>query len=101
DESLGGLDDLVLIERDDDVAELISALGDPMRPAPRHQGIGMMMRYRMEAVGIGIIGPGLQAATHQDHVLEAFGGDEAEPASRPRQERVEHPGAGIKDDIHP
>ena len=96
DQLLGGRHDLMLVERQDDVAELVDALGDAMGAAARHQRIGMVMGHGMQPVGIGIVGPGLQAAAHQDHVLEALGGDQAEPAAGARQQRVEHAGAGIE-----
>ena len=99
DQLFGGGRDLMLVERQHDVAELVDALGDAMGAAARHQRIGMMMGHRMQPVGIGIVGPGLQAAAHQDHVLEALGGDQAEPAPGARQQRVEHAGAGIEHDV--
>ena len=46
---------LVLVERDDDVAELIDALGDTVRAPARHERIGMMVRHGMEAIGVGIV----------------------------------------------
>ena len=96
DQRLGRGHDLMLVERQDDVAELVDALGDAMGAAARHQRIGVMMGHGMQPVGIGIVGPGLQAAAHQDHVLEALGGDQSEPAAGARQQRVEHAGAGIE-----
>ena len=99
DQRLRGGDDLMLVERQDDIAELVDALGDAMGAAARHQRIGMVMGHGMQPVGIGIVGPGLQAAAHQDHVLEALGGDQPEPAAGARQKRVEHAGAGIEHDV--
>ncbi len=99
DERLGRRAGLVLVERDHDVAELVDPLGDAMRAPPRHQRIGMMMGDRVEPIGIGIVGPGLQAAAHEDHILDALGRDEPEPAAGAREQRVEHAGAGVEHHI--
>ena len=96
DQLLRRLVHLVLVERQHDVAELVDALGDAVGAAARHQRIGMRVGDGMQPVGIGVVGPGLQPAPHQDHVLQALGGDEAELSPRTRQQRVQHAGAGIE-----
>src|SRR6185295_16914121 len=84
------------VERNDDIAELVDPLGHAVSALAWYERVGVVMGYRMQPVGIGIVGPGLEASPHEDHVLKPFGRDESQPASGAREERIEHAGARIE-----
>ena len=100
DQRLGRSSRFVLVHRNDHVAELVHALGHTIGPAAGHQGCRMLVRDRVQPIRIGIVGPGLQAAAHQDHILSALGGDQPQPASGAREQRVQHAGARIEHNVN-
>ena len=73
------------VERNDDIAELVDPLGHAVSALAWYERVGVVMGYRMQPVGIGIVGPGLEAPAHQ-HQTDPKTSPRLIPASRLTQE---------------
>ena len=92
---------LDLVERHDDLAEAVDALGNAMNEALRHDRIGLLALREVDDLGDVARGDAARAAHDVDRVLVALGRDQADLRALALDQRVGADGRAMRQDRDP